>query len=109
MTTHTEHINARGLRLSIQEEGKEIARARLYILENDLHDRPFGLLEDVWVDEEHRGRGHGSTLVAQVIGEAKHSNCYKLICTSRNEREEVHEWYKTLGFNEHGKEFRINF
>lgn len=90
--------------------GREVGRARLYLIENDLHDRPYGLLEDVWVDERYRSEGIGGRLVQAVIAKAK-EQCYKLVATSRNDgtRDEVHDWYKRLGFTEWGTEFRMDF
>jgi hypothetical protein len=48
---------ARGIRFSIRTERGEVARAYLYIMTNDLHAEPFGLLEDVFVAESERGGG----------------------------------------------------
>lgn len=97
------------VKLEALEDEAIIGRAYLYLIYNDLHEEPYGLLEDVFVDEAHRGKGIGSELVKYVIEEAKKQGCYKLIATSRFEREDVHEWYKRLGFTEYGKEFRLNF
>ena len=36
-----------GIRFSIRSDAEEVARAYLYVMHNDLHDAPFGLLEDV--------------------------------------------------------------
>jgi len=77
-------------------------------MHNDLHNQPFGLMEDVYVDEAYRGQGVGSKLVKQVIELAKEANCYKLIATSRFSRPKVHELYQQLGFTQHGVEFRID-
>ena len=100
---------ARGIRFSIAGDGREIARAYLYVLTNDLHAAPFGLLEDVFVDESQRGGGVGSALVKEIIAAARELGCYKLIATSRTSRPKVHELYERLGFEKHGLEFRINF
>lgn len=100
---------AKGIRFSISANGREIARAYLYLMTNDLHDAPFGLLEDVYVDESERGSGLGSTLVKEVIAAARDARCYKLIATSRTSRPKVHELYQRLGFDKHGVEFRMNF
>ena len=100
---------AEGVRISVAENGRELGRATLYLMTNDLHDRPFGLLEDVYVDEELRGKGIGTDLVNKVIEEAKERRCYKLIATSRYARPKVHELYIRLGFEDHGKEFRMEF
>jgi len=95
-------------RFSISNEnGEEVARARLHIIENDLHFEPYGLLEDVFVNEEARGQGHATTLVKEIIAKAKNLHCYKLVATSRTGRPKVHELYERLGFATHGIEFRM--
>ena len=103
------NVPAMGKRFSVMEDEVEAARAYLYILKNDLHVEPFGLLEDVFVDDNMRGQGIGTDLIKKVIKAAEEAGCYKLIATSRKERSKVHELYERLGFVEHGKEFRINF
>ena len=97
------------MRFSVSQDGVEIARAYLYLMHNDLHAAPFGLLEDVFVEENARGSGIGSELVKEVLKSAKEKGCYKLIATSRDSRPKVHELYKSLGFQDYGREFRINF
>lgn len=101
-------ITAIGLKLFIEQDGREIARAYLYLMKNDLHDQPFGFMEDVFVAKELRGRGFGSKLALEVIKQAKKNNCYKLICTSRQSKTKAHELYNKLGFKDWGKEFRID-
>ena len=98
-----------GIRFSAQEGSKEIGRAFLYILSNDLHEEPFGLMEDVEVDKEHRGKGLGTRLVEMVVRTAKERGCYKLVATSRYDRPRVHDLYRRLGFQDHGTEFRMDF
>ena len=92
-------------------DGVEVARAYLYVLTNDLHDTPFGLLEDVYVESSCRGTGVGRELLANVLERAKSEKCYKLIATSRNDgtRQMVHDWYIRLGFRDYGTEFRMDF
>ena len=108
MEIKTNIVKAKGIKFSIVENDREIARAYLYIMHNDLHQEPFGLLEDVYVDENNRGQGLGTKLVKRVIEAAKDRGCYKLIATSRKSRFKVHQLYNKLGFQEHGLEFRIN-
>lgn len=86
-----------------------VGRAYLYLIKNELHLKPYGLLEDVFVEEEFRGQGIGKKLVETVIEKAKELGCYKLIATSRFERENVHQLYQNLGFKKYGLEFRIDF
>ena len=101
-------INATGIRFAVEKGGKEVARAYLYLMHNDLHVTPFGLVEDVFVDEALRGQGVGTILVNKIIEMAKAEKCYKLIATSRTSRPKVHELYQRLGFEPHGIEFRMN-
>ncbi len=102
-------VSASGVKLFVMSEGKEVARAYLYLMRNDLHDAPFGFMEDVFVDESLRGQGVGSRIVHELIAEAKRLGCYKLIATSRHERPAVHDLYRRLGFYDRGTEFRIDF
>jgi GNAT superfamily N-acetyltransferase len=102
-------ISGKGLKFEILQDKRKIARAYLYILKNDLHQEPFGLVEDVYVREEYRGKGYGTKIMKALIEKAKEVNCYKLICTSRFSRPEVHHFYEKLGFKKHGYEFRIDF
>ena len=108
MEIKTNIVEAQGINFSITENDREVARAYLYIMQNDLHREPFGLLEDVYVSENNRGKGLGTKLVKQVIEEAKDRGCYKLIATSRKSRSKVHQLYNRLGFQEYGLEFRID-
>ncbi len=108
MIVKKQKINSEGIKFSIEKNNKEVARAFLYLMKNDLHKRPFGLMEDVFIDESLRGKGYGTEIVKELIKEAKKQNCYKLIATSRYARDRVHKLYKKLGFQDWGKEFRIN-
>jgi GNAT superfamily N-acetyltransferase len=102
-------IEAFGIKFYIEENGKEIARTYLYLMKNDLHEKPFGLMEDVFVDSAYRGEGLGSKLVEETIKAAKEQGCYKLICTSRHSKPDIHAWYQRHGFVDQGKEFRMDF
>lgn len=108
MNVDREERSARGIRFSICGSGGEIARAYLYVMTNDLHDAPFGLMEDVFVAESERGTGLGTTLVNEVVAAARDAGCYKLIATSRAARPQVHALYERLGFAKHGVEFRMD-
>jgi GNAT superfamily N-acetyltransferase len=101
-------IEGKGIKFSREINGKEIGRAFLYILHNDLHKQPFGFLEDVFVDEGFRGKGIGTVILNKVLREAGKQRCYKIVATSRYSKSEVHRLYKRLGFKDLGKEFRLD-
>jgi len=102
-------VESYGFRFSVVRDGEEVGRAYLYVMTNDLHSKPFGLMEDVWVSPDYRGRHIGTELVKAIIAQAREQQCYKLIATSRHCRPEVHTLYKRLGFTDRGVEFRIDF
>ena len=96
-------------RFCINSETEEIGHAYLFLITNDLHEQPYGLLEDLYVNPDHRSEGVGRKLVEEVISKAKEVGCYKLIGTSRDEREKVHAWYERIGFKNYGRAFRMDF
>lgn len=109
MRLAAKRVPAYGILITRTLKGKVVGRAYLYVMTNGLHDRPFGFMEDVFVEPERRGDGTGTALVGRVIAEAKKRGCYKLVAGSRHERDRVHALYLKLGFKDHGKEFRIDF
>lgn len=96
------------VKIVAEENGTVLGRAYLYVIFNDLSDRPYGLLEDVFVAEGARKRGVGTQLVQVVVEEAKERKLERLICTSRYARPEVHAWYLKMGFTDYGKEFKMD-
>ena len=101
-------LQTRSKKITISENGQEIARASIFLIKNGLHNEPYALLEDVFVQEQFRSQGYGIKVVKAAIEEAKKESCYKIIGTSRYGREKVHEFYKKLGFQDYGKEFRLD-
>jgi GNAT superfamily N-acetyltransferase len=101
------NINVQGIRVSVKEGNKEIGRAFLYILKNNLKKKPFGYLEDLFVDERFRRQGIGTKIIKEVINLARENNCYKIVATARYANENVHRLYKRLGFKDFGKEFKM--
>ena len=98
---------SRGIKFLYMINDQVVGRAYLYLMHNDLHDEPFGFIEDVYVNEEHRGKGIGKELMKELINEAKEQKCYKIVLTSRYIRENVHKFYKDLKFEDYGKAFKL--
>ncbi|HLC70917.1 MAG TPA: GNAT family N-acetyltransferase [Candidatus Nanoarchaeia archaeon] len=109
MLLQTKEIPTKAKKLTLSEKGKEIGRVWIHYIHNDLRAQPYALIEDLFVEEKFRGKGMGSKLIKTAIAQAKKEGCYKVLATSRHTRPQVHEFYKKLGFQEWGKEFRMNF
>ena len=71
------------VKITATEDGKVLGWAYPYLIFQDRHEEPCGLMENVYVEPEFRSKGIGTQLVRAVIEEAKNRNCYKLIGTSR--------------------------
>jgi GNAT superfamily N-acetyltransferase len=96
------------VKIELVDGKKKIGRAFLYLIKNDLHNKPYGLMEDVFVNPAMRGQGLGTLLIKEVIKTAKKYHCYKLIGNSRTANEKAHKLYERLGFKRHGFEFRMD-
>lgn len=60
-------VAASGIRIAIKDNDTEVGHAYIYLMRNDLHGQPFGLMEDVYVSEAYRGQGIGSELVKRAL------------------------------------------
>ena len=98
---------SKALLLEIVDGKKQIGRCYLYLIYNQLHKRPYGFLEDLFINEDYRGQGLGSQLIGLAIAEAKKLRCYKLLATSRFSNKTAHKLYNRFGFKKHGAEFRM--
>ena len=108
MLLQTKEQSGRAKKITLSNRGKEIGRVWIYFIHNDLHQRPYALIEDLFVQKTHRSKGFGRTLVQAAVAAAKKERCYKVLSTSRYERQQVHQFYQKLGFRDYGKEFRLD-
>jgi GNAT superfamily N-acetyltransferase len=97
-----------GVKIEILDGHEKIGRAFLYLIYNDLHKKPYGLMEDVFVKPRFRGQGWGTKIIKEIIRQAKRQGCYKLIGTSRFRNAGAQRLYQRLGFQKHGVEFRMD-
>ena len=95
-----------GIKFYIADEEVEMARTYLYFLQNDLHEEPFGYIEDVFTHAEYRGNGYASQLLDEVVVYAREYGCYKLILVTS--KKELEGWYSRHGFIKKGIEMRID-
>ena len=102
MKVEQQDIQSKGIKFVVRDNEKVVGHAYLYLFHNDLHDEPAGYIEDVYVDESYRGTGVGSQLINALLAKAKELGCYKIVGTSREDREKVHAWYERVGFKKYG-------
>lgn len=81
----------------------------LLIMDNIGHmGTPSGIVEDVAVDPAFQGKGVGKQMMKFAMEICAQHDCYKLTLSSNNKRIAAHEFYKSLGFKQHGISFHVN-
>ena len=84
------------------EEGDVLGYASIHYLKKIT--RKSGIIEDVVVKENQRGKGIGKLLVKNLIEKAKKNNCDKIILSSS---EKNLKFYEKLGFQKNEFEMII--
>ena len=92
----------------IDDDNKVVGKVYLYLIWNYNRGKYYGLVEDLYVSIPYRKKGIGKKLIERLIESANQHGCYKVIATSRFEREYVHKFYEDLGLKKWGYEFRID-
>ena len=81
----------------------------LLIMDNLTHcGTPSGIIEDVAVDPNYQGQGIGKQMMTFAMNACKTAGCYKLVLSSNLKRMNAHEFYRSLGFKQHGISFVID-
>ncbi len=77
-----------------------VATAFLTICPDPMYGaQPYGLVENVVVLEQHRGRGVGKALLAAVDEHARAARCTELMLLSARDRGEAHTFFERVGFD----------
>lgn len=81
----------------------------LLIMENMARrGRRSGVVEDVMVLPDHRGRGVGKAMMQDAMERCRTAGCYKMTLSSNQMREGAHRFYDALGFQRHGMSFHVD-
>ena len=97
------------LRVYVARDGDLVVGTyELLIMENMAkRGRRSGVVEDVMVLPEYRGRGVGKAMMQDAMERCRAAGCYKLTLSSNRMREGAHRFYDALGFTRHGYSFRV--
>lgn len=86
--------------------GKVVGTYALAFLPGLTHGaRDSGIVEDVVVAPDQRGRGIGTWMMRDALERCRGRGCYKLVLSSHLQRDEAHRFYEGLGFSKHGFSF----
>ena len=65
----------------------------------------FAVLENMVVSPDCRRQGIGKKMILQAMELARQKQCYKIMLASNKSRVQAHEFYRKLGFEQHGISF----
>lgn len=80
-----------------EEDGQPVGFALFFHNYSTFLSKPGIYLEDLFVDVEHRGKGYGKKLLAELARIAKERNCGRLEWSVLNWNTPSIEFYKSLG------------
>ncbi|MBD2724779.1 GNAT family N-acetyltransferase [Nostoc sp. FACHB-892] len=66
----------------------------------------FAVLDAVTVISQMRGEGIGSQMVKAALQFSAEAGCYKVTLSSNLKRTRAHQFYQSLGFEQHGWSFK---
>lgn len=88
-------------------EGRVVGTYELLIMDNMAKGgRKSGVVEDVAVSPDYRGRGVGRAMMLHAREQCRQASCYKFVLSSNTKRAQAHAFYEALGFEKHGFSFR---
>lgn len=91
----------------MENNGQIIASGTLNIEYKFTHDgNKVAHIEDIIVDQNHRGQGLGKMMVNHLVAEAQNMNCYKVLLSCSNH---LKQFYQNLGFVNKNNEMSIYF
>ena len=96
-------------RVYVAKSGRSIVGTfALLIMDNLAHmGAPSGVVEDVVVHRDWRGKGVGKQMMEFAMDRCRERGCYKLALSSNLKRKVAHRFYDGLGFQRHGYSFIV--
>jgi GNAT superfamily N-acetyltransferase len=83
----------------LEHGGTVVATAYLNVVPNLTRGTaPYGVIENVVVDEAYRNRGLGQALMSWTLGQAWALGCYKVMLMTGSRRDSTHQFYRSCGF-----------
>jgi GNAT superfamily N-acetyltransferase len=67
--------------------------------------RPYGVIENVVTDADHRRTGLGRAVLHAARDKAWEANCYKVLLATGSRRESTLQFYEGAGFHRGGKTY----
>ncbi|MBY9079247.1 GNAT family N-acetyltransferase [Paenibacillus sp. HN-1] len=86
--------------LVFDEVGKVLGTVTLNICIQALHGtRPYGVVENIIVHEDHRSKNIGQQLLQYVEEYCKSINCHRIMLLSNSSRTRAHQFFEKEGYD----------
>ena len=86
--------------LVYEEEGEILGTLTLNICLQALHGfRPYGIVENIIVHENHRNRNIGQKLLQYVEEYCKSIDCHRIMLLSNSQRLRAHQFFEREGYD----------
>lgn len=83
----------------LEDEGGLIATTYLNVIPNLTRSAsPYGVVENVVVDETRRGAGVGKQIMTGTLQRAWADGCYKVMLSTGSREQSTHAFYRACGF-----------
>lgn len=92
-----------------EQAGQVVGTFTLLVMPTMMH-RGFhrsALLDSVTVRPALRGQGLGTVMMQVALDLAREAGCYKVMLSSNLKRKRAHDFYRSLGFEQHGWSFSL--
>jgi ribosomal protein S18 acetylase RimI-like enzyme len=94
--------------LVAEVEGTPIGFINFTVRQTVLHGSPSGLIDELVVAKEHRGKGIGERLVLATIEECKQLGCCEVEVSTEKTNVKARKFYRKCGFDERGMLFEVD-
>ena len=86
------------------EEERIVSSCVCVIVPNLTHgQQPYALIENVIIDEAHRGKGLATDCLNFAREIAREAGCYKMMLLTGSKEESTHRFYQRAGYNANDK------
>lgn len=92
--------------LVVEDEGQVVGLMDLTFRETLFSRGRAMIIEDLVVDERHRGKGLGRKLVQRAEDIAGHESCEAIELSSSLHRKETHRFWEALGYEREAYQYR---
>lgn len=91
-----------------EDDGETVGLISLRIMSDLFHGGTTALVQELVVDEAHRGSGVGGTLLDVAVDLAFEQGCLEVSVTTGEENETAQSLYRSRGFEQDGVYFELH-